>query len=169
MTEHAHEHYEPGGVHTSYVLTAATGCFALMVGAVGILYLIYHAAVPHPQPEPPRLFPAPRLEADPAAELHQLLAKQRAEMSGYRWANRAHTLVAIPIDEAMKLIAARGARAFDPIPSAPIELPPGSPPLVPPIQNAPPPAKSAQEQTSGQIPPAQGLSPKQAPPPRAQP
>jgi len=119
MIEHAHEHYEPGRVHTSYVLLAAAGCFGLMIGAVWILYLIYTSAVPHPQPEAPRVFPAPRLEANPAAELHRLLARQRKELSRYHWADKEHTLIAIPIDQAMKLIAQRGDKAFDPIPSAP--------------------------------------------------
>jgi hypothetical protein len=169
MSEHAHEHYEPGGVHTSYVLLAAAGFLTLMIVAVGLLHIIYNAAVPQPRPEAPKLFPAPRLEADPAAELHRLLARQRKEMSSYRWANSDHTLIAIPIDQAMELIAKRGAEAYGPIPSAPKKLPPGSPPLVPPLQASPTPHASSQT-TPDQAPPSHDAAPNKAlPQPEAKP
>ena len=50
MNEHTHEHYEPGGVSTGYVLIAALGALVLLAGAIGGLYAVYAALVPNPQP-----------------------------------------------------------------------------------------------------------------------
>jgi hypothetical protein len=68
---------------------------------------------------PPQTFPRPRVQADDKAELMQTLERQRQELSGYRWANKEHTLVKIPIERAMQLIAAKGAQAYAPIQSSP--------------------------------------------------
>jgi hypothetical protein len=120
------ERLEPGSVHTSYVLIGAAGFLILLFGAISVFAVIYQSAVPNPQPAAPRAFPAPQLEAHPAAELHRLLARQHKELNSYRWANADHTLIAIPIQQAMKLIAQRGDQALAPIPS--VSGAPRSPP-----------------------------------------
>lgn len=52
--------------------------------------------------------PAPRLQASPRADLQALRALENAELSSYGWVDRAHGLVSIPIDQAIKLTAQRG-------------------------------------------------------------
>ncbi len=144
MSEQIHEHYESGGVSTRYVLLAAAGALLLLAGAIGGFYALYSAWVPNPRPPAERRFPKPRLEAHPAAELHKLLAGQRKEMNGYHWANEKHTLIAIPIEQAMALIAKRGDKAFAPI-NSPTSVTGGSapapglatPPTVPKSRAAP--------------------------------
>jgi len=177
MSERAHEHYEPGGVSTRYVLLAALGFLLLLGGGIGVLYAVYSASLPNPKPPPQRVFPAPRLEAHPRVELHKLLAQQRKELSGYRWTNSQRTLVAIPIDRAMALIAKRGDKAFAPIASAAsaTESPSTGAPPVPQLQHpsaapqTPPTVPSNRAAPAGQVKtPAQPETPKTAPTPLSQ-
>src|SRR6185312_1975240 len=106
---------EPGGMRTGWVVLAAGGFMLLLFGSLAVCYAIFVTATPRDRTPPPHAFPRPRLESDPAAELHALLDKQRKELSGYRWTNDDHTVLAIPLDRAMALIAARGEKAFAPI------------------------------------------------------
>jgi hypothetical protein len=106
---------EPGGVSTRGVLIAAASAMALLAAGMAVFALIFYAAVPGDRMPATTLFPQPRLASNPAVELHNLIARQRADLDGYRWANTEHTLVAIPIERAMEIIAARGGRAYSPV------------------------------------------------------
>ena len=61
-------------------------------------------------------FPAPRLQtlADGLAEPE--IARQKADLERFRWLDRDHRAFQIPIEDAMRLVAARGAKAYDPVP-----------------------------------------------------
>lgn len=177
MSEHAHKSYEPGGVRTGYVLTAAFGAILLLAGAIGVLYAVYSAWVPRSKLPPQPTFPAPQLESHPAVELNRLLERQRARLHGYRWLNSEHTLVAIPIERAMQLIAQRGDTAFAPIASegtatgAPSAAAPAAPPLQhpPPPPQTPPTVPSNRAAPAGQVtPPAKPETPKKTPTPLSQ-
>jgi hypothetical protein len=49
----------------------------------------------------------PPLEPDPAATLARFRAEKRALLQGYGWVDRAHGIARIPIDEAMRIVAAQ--------------------------------------------------------------
>ncbi len=142
MSEETHrEHLEPGGVRTWTVVGFAAGFMTLLAVSIGILYVFYDSSVPPRYVPQYRQLPRPRVEANPARELHVLLSKQQHEMSQYRWANKDHTLVAIPIERAMQIIAARGEKAFAPIEANPsgTALPQGArQPAAPPSGASPP-------------------------------
>jgi hypothetical protein len=53
--------------------------------------------------------PAPRLQTDPIADLHDLRAEERRLLDGYGWVDRAQGTVRIPIARAMELLASRRA------------------------------------------------------------
>jgi hypothetical protein len=119
MSEDAHRHrVEPGGVSNRRVAMFAAGYMGLLAASIGILYAVYAGKVPPDHKPAVRQFPPPRLEGHPSAALDALLAKQRVELNRYGWANADRTLVKIPIERAMGIIAARGAHAYDPIESA---------------------------------------------------
>lgn len=120
MTEqHAHDRLAPPTIATRRILLVAGGCLAFLAATFAVLGFVYVSAVPR-QPIPaPRTFPAPRLQPGEAAELSHLLTKQREQLNLYRWANSERTLVAIPIERAMKLIAQRGADGYAPIAAQP--------------------------------------------------
>jgi hypothetical protein len=100
---------------------AVAGLIFLAVTFV-VLAAIYFSIVPQTPSPPPKTFPTPRLRADPDGELKRLMAEQRQQLTGYRWANPEHTLMSIPIERAMDLVAQRGADAF--APTVPAQAPP---------------------------------------------
>jgi hypothetical protein len=118
MSDHGHEdRLEPGGVSNGWVALSAAGFILLLAVSIGALYAAFASTVPAHRTPTFKTLPPPQLEPHPAADLRVLLERQRREMNTYAWANKDHTLVSIPIDRAMALIAARGEKAFAPIES----------------------------------------------------
>jgi hypothetical protein len=60
-------------------------------------------------------FPEPALQKNPQDDLRRFERDQRAMLSGYGWVDQSKGLVRIPIEEAMRIIAARGDHAYDPL------------------------------------------------------
>ena len=121
-----HDRLAPPTVATRRVILVAAGCLAFLAVTFTVLGFFYFSMVPR-QPVPsPQTFPAPRLLPRAAANLVHVEAEQRAHIERYRWANADHTLVAIPIESAMKLIAQRGADGYAPIVAAPAKRAPAS-------------------------------------------
>jgi hypothetical protein len=110
---------EPPGVAGRTILMVAVGFLAFVGLSLGALQLYYRHGVAGPVLAPPQVFPEPRLQADPKADLAELKRRQEERLAGYAWIDRDAGLVRIPIERAMALIAARGEAAF-----APLEPPP---------------------------------------------
>jgi hypothetical protein len=47
--------------------------------------------------------------------LHRAQTEQRARLEGWRWVDRDKGLIAMPIEEAMHRIAAKGAAGYAPV------------------------------------------------------
>jgi hypothetical protein len=129
---------EPAGVSVRPVLFGAFACVVLMVGAIWGLNGIYDREVPDRTPPAPEQFPSPRVQTHQAEQLKDLLSAQRRQLTGYEWADQNKTLVRIPIERAMEIIAQRGAEAYAPL------LPPGPATASP--------EAGAQRETTGQGP-----------------
>ncbi len=82
--------------------------FYLKAGAPGAL----RQATEHP-------FPEPALQKKPQDDLKRFELEQRMALSGYGWVDRSKGIARIPIEEAMRIIAARGDHAYDPLESPP--------------------------------------------------
>ncbi len=136
---------EPAGVSTWPVLIGAFAAVLLMLAAIWALNGVYDWQVPNRTLPAPERFPSPRVQTHQAEQLHELLAEQRQQLTGYAWADQDKTLVRIPIGRAMEIIAQRGAQAYAPL------LPPGSATASP--------TAGAQRATTGQ-----GASPGQRQP-----
>lgn len=109
----------------SRVVIITVGGFLLFVAiAMCGIFIYLKAAAPgalqHPSERP---FPQPTLQKAPQQDLLQFETQQRAQLSGYGWTDRNQGLAKIPIEDAMRIIAARGEHAYDPIG--------GSPPVAP--------------------------------------
>lgn len=104
-------------VELRVVVWSAIAALLLLGGAIGSLYAIYQSAVPIRTVPAPKPFPQPRVvtHAADVAELHRLAAEQSERLKTWRWANDQHTLVQIPIDRAMKLLAQKGSGAWAPL------------------------------------------------------
>jgi hypothetical protein len=86
----------------------ALGLAGFLILSAGMLLAIFpHSISRHtPLDQPPS--PAPQLQIDPAADLARFRAAEDRRLSSTGWADSAHTRVHIPIDEAMKRVAAAG-------------------------------------------------------------
>ncbi|MFC4167012.1 hypothetical protein [Teichococcus aestuarii] len=97
------------------ILGVGLGTAAFLALVMAGLFLLYRWAQAPERYSPPERFAPPRLETDPAAALRDFRAAQAAQLeAGDDPPRRA-------VAEAMALIAARGAAAYDPLepPAAP--------------------------------------------------
>ena len=117
MSEQAHrdDDLEPAGVHTFGVLATVGGFALLLATAIVVLRFLFLATVSERHPNVPTVFPQPRLTAHLETESRELFSRQRRALGHYRWLNAEHTLVAIPIERAMQIVAGRGAQGYAPI------------------------------------------------------
>lgn len=115
--EHIHYVPEPPAVELNVVVWSAIAALILLVGAIVGLYAVYQDAVPIKTVQAPTPFPQPRVATHAAdvAELHRLAAEQSERLRKWGWANDQHTLVQIPIERAMQLLAQKGANAYAPL------------------------------------------------------
>jgi hypothetical protein len=118
---HADEHIryapESPSVDVRIVILAAIGALLLAALAIGFLYEIYQHSVPIKDLPSPQTFAEPRVTTSQAevSERDRLASEQRRRLDTWRWANAEHTLVQIPIDRAMQLLAQRGNDAWAPL------------------------------------------------------
>jgi hypothetical protein len=131
---------EPAGVALWPVLLGALASVVLMLAAIWGLSAVYDWQVPNRPLPAAEQFPSPRVQTHQAEQLKDLLTAQRQQLTGYEWADQNKTLIRIPIERAMEIIAQRGAEAYAPL------LPPGPATADP--------TAGAQRATTGQAPPA---------------
>jgi hypothetical protein len=98
-------------------VTAALSLIAvwILIGLIYFLfaYLAHERAVNSPPPLPIEahgnpLPPEPRLQPAPHKDLQRLRARDEWQLSHYFWVDKTKGKVAIPIDRAMDILAARG-------------------------------------------------------------
>ena len=107
--------FERPTVSSRPVLVATFGAIALMFGTIGLFSAIYDAAVPIKTLPAPEVFAEPRVDTQQAELLQRLLAEQRKKLETWGWANDRHTMVQIPIERAMRLVAQKGRDAYAPL------------------------------------------------------
>jgi hypothetical protein len=108
---------EAPSVATRAVLFTATGLMASLGIALVVLHFFYRTQIHQELFVPPTPFAKPQLQTNDVKDLAKLQAEQRGRLGGYRWVDRDNGVIAIPIEEAMKRIVARGANAYAPIPA----------------------------------------------------
>jgi hypothetical protein len=110
------ERREPLDLRPRLVVGIGLGTLGLVGAVLGAVWLFEGlAGFKASAVVPPAGFAPPRLQSDPAGELREYQAAQRARLSGYAWADRERGLVRIPIERAMAMVAARGAGAYEPL------------------------------------------------------
>ncbi|TDH60879.1 hypothetical protein E2C06_19875 [Dankookia rubra] len=110
------ERREPLDLRPWLVLGVGLGTLALVGAVLGAVWLFQSLVGFEPAGvSPPAAFAPPHLQSDPAGELRDYQAAQRARLSGYAWADRERGLVRIPVERAMAMVAARGRGAYEPL------------------------------------------------------
>lgn len=125
--------YEPAGV--AYPGWIAMGVLATILATALIMVALYFFYLPAAREGPIELEAfgdGPRLQTDPAGDLAALVERQTDALAKTEWRDRDAGELVIPVEAAMKLVAARGREAFAPLPDAPQaasnpgERPPGA-------------------------------------------
>jgi hypothetical protein len=97
-------------------IMAAVFVFVVLV-AVG-LFFFYQSLAHDATLVEPTIFPSPRLQTRFDGIRDPEIAKQQADLERFRWIDRSRGVFQIPIERAMRLVAARGARGYEPVPPA---------------------------------------------------
>jgi hypothetical protein len=101
--------YEPSDAHPWLLAALAGGGAAFLILAPFILLLGYPSTAQRGAPiSQVHDIPPPRLQVDPVRELSEWRQSEEERLARYGWADRERTVVHIPIDRAMSLIATRG-------------------------------------------------------------
>lgn len=109
-----HEFPSPG-VANRPVIAVAAGLMVMMLCGVLLMLGFYIWKVPDRTLPAPRQLPNPQVRTDERLLRQQLEAAQAERLAGYHWENPQKTLIGIPIERAMQILAARGSAAYDPI------------------------------------------------------
>jgi hypothetical protein len=111
---------QPPDVSTGIVIIAVAGFLIFVAITMVVLFFYLRAGAPDALRQTVEdQFPKPALQKNPQDDLKRFELEQRTALSGYGWVDRSKGLARIPIDEAMRIIAARGDHAYDaPDPSA---------------------------------------------------
>jgi hypothetical protein len=101
--------YERTDISLRAVLIAFPLILLALLGAVILARLIYpQAAVDRRLPSRLPDYPGPRLQTDPQADMARFLKTEQARLNGAGWDDTAKTRGHIPIDDAMRRLAASG-------------------------------------------------------------
>lgn len=106
---------ESPSVRMTFVGWSAFGTLLLLVISIGGLYGIYHGVVPARTPPAPETFPQPRVDTRESEELRRINDAQNARLESWKWSDNQRSLVQVPIERAMQLLAKKGAEAYDPL------------------------------------------------------
>lgn len=104
--------FEPSDLSMRVVAAIALGILLYVCLAPFVLTRIYRAALGDVSRTLDIKPPAPVLQLDPAADLGKFDAKETTQLNSYGWVDQAHGIARIPIDQAMKDLAARGIPDF---------------------------------------------------------
>jgi hypothetical protein len=101
--------YEPSDVTTRSALIAFPVILVGLLASVLLVRWLYPgAAVDRRLPTALPVYPAPRLQTDPAADMQRFLKAELGRLNSRGWDDQAKGQGHIPIDEAMHRIAASG-------------------------------------------------------------
>ena len=92
------------------IATLAAGVAAFLVLTSVGLMLVYPSARYGSSDAPRGTTAMPRLQLDPAADLAAQRMAEARTLAGYGWIDKAHGIVRIPIDQAMRDVAAAGIK-----------------------------------------------------------
>jgi hypothetical protein len=101
--------YERSDVTTRSALIAFPALLVALLASVLLVRWLYPGtAVDRRLPTALPAYPAPRLQTDPAADMQRFLKDELARLNSRGWDDKAKGEGHIPIDEAMRRIAASG-------------------------------------------------------------
>ncbi|HEY1781352.1 MAG TPA: hypothetical protein VGG79_13155 [Roseiarcus sp.] len=107
---------EKPDVRAGILAAILVGFFAFVLLAAAGLFVFYNSRARDATFVKVQAFPAPRLQTRSDGLTDPEIARQKSALDKARWIDRAKGVFQVPIDEAMQAVAARGAKAYDPVP-----------------------------------------------------
>ncbi len=119
MTAERNEERERPAVRAGLIAATMYGFFVFVVLVAIGLFFFFEALAPSAAFVRPNQFPAPRLQTRSDGMRDPEIARQNADLEKFRWIDKSRGEFQIPIGQAMKMVAGRGAAAYDPVPAPP--------------------------------------------------
>ncbi|KMO29095.1 hypothetical protein VQ03_29565 [Methylobacterium tarhaniae] len=120
---HAEGPPEAPDIRLKPVLLTGLLIVVFVAATLAALRVYRDTVITSPNTEPARTFAGPALQRDPQGDLARLLADQRRRLDSYAWVDRAQGIARMPVAEAMRRLAERGADAYA-APLQPERVPP---------------------------------------------
>lgn len=110
--------FEERDINARDVLLIAVGVLLCTIGIVCVLYLLFsymrNLTAQESQPTSPvartvtQFPPEPRIQQDPAFDYQSMYHEAQWQLHHYQWIDKKKQIVAIPIDQAIDIVARRG-------------------------------------------------------------
>jgi hypothetical protein len=101
-----HEHSD---IREKSIWVAAASMLGLLVACALLTWWLYPQSLSDATPTPPLpVYPAPRLQSDPPADMRAFHAREMQQLDSTGWVDEAHGLLHIPIADAMRIAAHEG-------------------------------------------------------------
>ena len=114
--EHQQHESRPAFEPTDWALWPVAAVYVGVAALLIISCVVLMVAYPNAVPDVPRKLsidpPGPRLETDPRSDLRQFRAEEEKRLNTYYWINKQKGIVHIPIEQAIKKLAATGVPGF---------------------------------------------------------
>jgi len=110
-----HQELEPPSVALKPVMIAAVGFVVLVGFSIVAARVFYDWNIHSSVTAPPKVFPAPQLQTNDAADLKDFMTRQHGQLDAYGWIDRDRGVIRIPVDRAMGIVAAKGGAGFGPV------------------------------------------------------
>ena len=110
-----HEHSDIG---ERFIWVAAASMLGLLVGCALLTRWLYPQSLSAALTPPLPVYPAPRLQSDPPADMRAFHAQQMRQLDSTGWVDAAHGVIHIPIWDAMRIVEHEGIPGW-PAPGAP--------------------------------------------------
>ena len=119
MSLERNEERERPAIAAATIAAVMGGFFVFVVLVATGLFVFFRTLAPDATYVKPNEFPAPRLQTLPDGLRDPDIARQQADLERFRWIDKARGAFQIPIAQAMRLVAERGTKAYDPVPASP--------------------------------------------------
>jgi hypothetical protein len=111
-----HEHSDIGA---GFIWAATASMLGLLLACALLVLWLYPTSLSDTSlPQSPPVYPAPRLQADPGADMRAFHAKQMQQLDSTGWMDTERQVLHIPIADAMRIVAHQGIPGW-PAPGAP--------------------------------------------------
>lgn len=112
--------FDSRDISPGFIWAMVATCSAVLLGCALLVVWLYPRSISDRRLSLPLpIYPAPRLQPDPAADMRRFRAQEMERLNGTGWVDRAQGIVHIPIMQAMEEIAQQGIPGWpDPTPKS---------------------------------------------------